>query len=427
MNRGASLVLLLLLVAVGVTAVSPRPRESYAQGTQIYVDIYGAGKKKINIAIPDFTVVAGADTTGLAKSLAQVSGADLKFTGVFAVVAGEGAIPANNPEALKKSWTDFAAAGAHAGLHGLLAIRGERLEAEMRLYDLTSTEQKLIGSKTFSMAVSQPRRLAHKIADEVMLQFTGEAGVADTKLAFSSGRTGAKEIAVADYDGFNPATVTKNGSINLTPVWSPDARSLAYTSYKAGYPDLYRLFPFEKRPEQTLRHQLLARVEPGRADPGAHALEGRQSRDLRPHAGHGHAPASHPSRRDRHRPGMVADRTADRVRLQSRGGPARVRHGRGRRERPADHVRARANAAALVAERRRDRVHEPRRQFRHLADRQRRVESAATDGGAGRQRGADVVAERSSSRVPGEPARRLADLHDARRWLGASADHARHR
>jgi len=252
MNRGASLVLLLLLVAVGVTAVSPRPRESYAQGTQIYVDIYGAGKKKINIAIPDFTVVAGADTTGLAKSLAQVSGADLKFTGVFAVVAGEGAIPANNPEALKKSWTDFAAAGAHAGLHGLLAIRGERLEAEMRLYDLTSTEQKLIGSKTFSMAVSQPRRLAHKIADEVMLQFTGEAGVADTKLAFSSGRTGAKEIAVADYDGFNPATVTKNGSINLTPVWSPDARSLAYTSYKAGYPDLYRLFPFEKRPEQTL-------------------------------------------------------------------------------------------------------------------------------------------------------------------------------
>ncbi|HEU5319872.1 MAG TPA: LpqB family beta-propeller domain-containing protein, partial [Methylomirabilota bacterium] len=35
-------------------------------------------------------------------------------------------------------------------------------------------------------------------------------------------------------------------------VWSPDARSLAFTSYKNGYPDLYRAFPFERRPEQTL-------------------------------------------------------------------------------------------------------------------------------------------------------------------------------
>ena len=36
------------------------------------------------------------------------------------------------------------------------------------------------------------------------------------------------------------------------PVWSPDARSLAFTSFMQGYPDLYRAFPFERRPEQTL-------------------------------------------------------------------------------------------------------------------------------------------------------------------------------
>ena len=52
------------------------------------------------------------------------------------------------------------------------------------------------------------------------------------------------------------------------PVWSPDARSLAFTSYKQGYPDLYRAFPFERRPEQTLAafvgHQHLARLQPRR-------------------------------------------------------------------------------------------------------------------------------------------------------------------
>jgi TolB protein len=36
------------------------------------------------------------------------------------------------------------------------------------------------------------------------------------------------------------------------PVWGPDGRSLAYTSFKNGYPDLFRTFPFERRPEQTL-------------------------------------------------------------------------------------------------------------------------------------------------------------------------------
>ena len=34
-----------------------------------------------------------------------------------------------------------------------------------------------------------------------MLQFTGEAAVADTKIAYVVGPRGAKEIFVADYDG----------------------------------------------------------------------------------------------------------------------------------------------------------------------------------------------------------------------------------
>jgi TolB protein len=184
--------------------------------------------------------------------LATVAGADLNFSGLFSVVAATGAIPANNAAALKQSWTEFAAAGAHAGLHGLVAARGDRIEGEMRLYDLTSPEFRVITSKKFEVPAAQARRLAHKMADEVVLQFTGEPGIADTKIAYVLGPRGAKEILVADYDGAAPAPVTRNGSINLSPVWSPDARSLAFTSYRQGYPDLYRAFPFERRPEQTL-------------------------------------------------------------------------------------------------------------------------------------------------------------------------------
>ena len=252
MRRTSVVVVIAVLALVAVAVPWSRTPAPRAQGVDVYINITGGGAKKLNIAVPEFTVLAGTDTAGLGKLLASVAGQDLTFSGLFSVVAGTGSIPSNNPEALRQSWTEFAAAGAHAALHGLLTLRGERLETEMRLYDLTSPEHRLIAAKKFEGPTAQPRRLAHKIADEVVLQFTGEPGIADTKLAYVVGPRGAKEIVMADYDGVGTAPVTRNGSINLTPVWSPDARSLAYTSYKQGYPDLYRTFPFERRPEQTL-------------------------------------------------------------------------------------------------------------------------------------------------------------------------------
>ena len=255
----------MLVALVIVTALelwSPPPTVR-AQAVDVYINVTGGGSKKLNITIPEFTLVAGTDTA-LAKLLASVAGNDLTLSGLFSVVAAEGSIPANNPAALSRTWSSFAAAGAHAGVHGLLSIRGDRLEAEMRLYDLTSPEHRLIASRKFEAPAAQSRRLAHKIADEVVLQFTGEAGVADTKLAYVVGPPGAKEIVVADYDGAGATGVTRNGSINLSPVWSPDARSIAFTSFMNGYPDLFRLFPFERqRPVQTLASFVGINSSPG--------------------------------------------------------------------------------------------------------------------------------------------------------------------
>ena len=250
---------LAVAAAVGLT-VPPPPVRAQAP-PDVYINVTGGGSTKLNIALPDFTVVSGSDAGGLSKLLPTVAGNDLTLSGLFSVVAGSDRIPANNPEALRQTWNNFAAAGAHAGVHGLMTIRGDRVEAELRLYDLTSPDQRLIASRKFDAAAPQPptssfdwrRRLAHKIADEIVLQFTGEKGVADTKISYVVGPSGAKEIVVADYDGFGVGPVTRNGSINLSPVWSPDARSIAFTSFMNGYPDLFRLFPFEpRRGVQTL-------------------------------------------------------------------------------------------------------------------------------------------------------------------------------
>ena len=273
MRRIATVIVLIGLVVAIALGLGTPPPAVRAQAVDVYINVTGGGSKKLNIAIPDFTVVAGTDGAGLAKTLASVAGNDLTLSGYFSVVAGTGSIPANNPAALKETWDKFAAAGAHADVHGLLGIRGgDRLEAEMRLYDLTTPDHRVIATKKFEAAAPQGgvlnsdwrRRLAHKLADEIVLQFTGEPGIADTKLAYVAGPPGAKEVVVADYDGAGTSPVTRNGSINLSPSWSPDARSIAFTSFMNGYPDLFRLFPFERqRPVQTLASFVGINSSPG--------------------------------------------------------------------------------------------------------------------------------------------------------------------
>src|SRR4029453_1087206 len=135
------------------------------------------------------------------------------------------------PAALRAAFGNFAAAGAPARPHGLPALLRGPADGPKPPPEPSPPEFRLIGSKKIEMPANQARRLAHKIADEVVMQFTGELGIADTKIAYVGVVSGNKELHTMDYDGANPTRVTSNNSINLSPVWSPDTRSLAFTSY----------------------------------------------------------------------------------------------------------------------------------------------------------------------------------------------------
>lgn len=245
-------ILLALVLVAGFCVLLLGPTSSHSQGVDVFLNVLAGGAKKLNIAIPAFTLVEGSDPQRLAGKLPEIIGRDLTFSALFSVVAGTDPLAADDPAAVKKAWSDFASAGAHAGLHGLLRLRGQQVEAEIRLYDLTSPEQPLIATFKQAAASKDHRRLAHRIADEVVYQFTGEPGIASTKIAYVETVGKAKQIFVMDYDGAERVRLTFNDSINLFPVWSPDARSLAFTSYMHGYPDVYRLFVFEQRPLQVL-------------------------------------------------------------------------------------------------------------------------------------------------------------------------------
>lgn len=96
------------------------------------------------------------------------------------------------------------------------------------------------GSVVLSKTYSGPARsVAHQFADDIVETLTGNPGIADTKIAFVSNRTGKKEIYTADYDGANVKQLTNDGNISVAPALSPDGKKLAYTGYQSGYADIY--------------------------------------------------------------------------------------------------------------------------------------------------------------------------------------------
>ncbi len=246
MRRPGGALLLLLLAAFGL-ALLAAPARLGSQGVEVFLNVTQGGSKKLGIAIPEFTRLTSAPDEGnFARGVPEIIGNDLRFSALFAV-ANTPALPAA-PDAIKQEFGRLQQAGAHAAMHGLMRVDGQRLTIEFRLYDLTNPEFRLIASKMFWVEpLADHRRLAHRIADEVVHQFTGERGIAETKIAYVSQVGPNKELVMIDYDGFNQAPLTNLRSTSLSPAWSPTDSSVAFTSFFKGYPYLFRLYPFNPR------------------------------------------------------------------------------------------------------------------------------------------------------------------------------------
>ena len=99
------------------------------------------------------------------------------------------------------------------------------------------------------------RRLAHKIADAIYQQLTGEKGYFDTRIVFvaESGPKNrrVKRLAIMDQDGANPQFLTSGEYQVLTPRFSPTAQQITYMSFETGRPKVF-LFNLETARQETL-------------------------------------------------------------------------------------------------------------------------------------------------------------------------------
>jgi TolB protein len=208
----------------------------YAQPGYIEVTAPGNRQLKMAVALPH-SLDASHDPAS-ARMVSDVIAYDMNMSGLVAAESLSGQRPVSDLSLVDADYMPWLNAGFDLLVSSEYSLKNGRLTIEFRLFDVIN--RKMITAKRYLGSEKDLRRISHSFADEVLRALSGEKGPFTTRIAYVSTQTGNKEIFVMDWDGHNPLQLTKNGSINLNPAFSPDGREIIFTSYKRRNPDLYR-------------------------------------------------------------------------------------------------------------------------------------------------------------------------------------------
>jgi TolB protein len=204
--------------------------------------IVGPGAERSPVAVsPLKNLGPSEDKSRLSEGIADTIVYDLNLSGWFRILDRSAYIEPPQKSGITLGSFDFknwSTIGAEGLVKGGFTVQGDELTVELRLFDVYQGKQ--IVGKRYVGKVKDFRRIAHKFADEIIFQFTGVQGIFNTRIAYvSTAASGLKEIYIAHLDGSEKVQVTDSRTLNLSPSWSPDGRSLLYTSYKDGGANLY--------------------------------------------------------------------------------------------------------------------------------------------------------------------------------------------
>ncbi|MDH5297873.1 MAG: Tol-Pal system beta propeller repeat protein TolB [Desulfobulbaceae bacterium] len=201
-----------------------------AEQARVYLDFTAAELRKVPMAVPYFQDKAQpAKASAAGRAMADLMSRGLAFHGFIDV------IPPDRYQGRQNS--DWQTLGADFTLFGQYEIDRGNMVLELRLMGIGEGRM-LLGRRYRGPADSQQEMIL-KFCDEVILTLTGETGISRSRIAFTSDKTGAKEIYLADVLGDNVRQVTNHRDLAVAPRFSPDGKFLTYTSYHHGNADLY--------------------------------------------------------------------------------------------------------------------------------------------------------------------------------------------
>jgi TolB protein len=183
-----------------------------------------------------------------AETAARILTDSLEFTGYFKILDSLAYLEEPRKVGVtadRLNFRNWTVIGAEMLITGQVAYVDGLLQIDLRLFD--PFKEELLVGKRYRGAPEDDRRMVRRFCSEVIHLLTGDWGVFESRIAFVSTGTGAKEIYLCDFDGYNPQQWTNLNSIALFPAWSSDGNWIAYTAYAKGKPDLYIRHVAEKR------------------------------------------------------------------------------------------------------------------------------------------------------------------------------------
>ncbi|HSG39554.1 MAG TPA: Tol-Pal system beta propeller repeat protein TolB [Thermoanaerobaculia bacterium] len=219
-------------------AVAQPPEES----GQLVLELSRRARgQKLKLAFPAFrgTNQLSGEGARAAREMEETVRRDLEYSGYFEIQGPDVLSGLRLTGNIQEDLGAYRSTGNQILLLGDVRAEGDRIVLEGRVFDLSSGQAIL--AKRYRGPFNSSRRIGHTFADEVIRFLTSNSGIALSSIAFTSDRTGRniKEIFLMDYDGANQRRITGHRSTSMSPAWSPNAESVAYTSFFNGQPGIY--------------------------------------------------------------------------------------------------------------------------------------------------------------------------------------------
>jgi TolB protein len=215
------------LVAAAVTTMLGTAHAQAPTGDEDLpaIRLSGAGVEMLKLAVPRAEGDAGATAV---ETLSK----DMDITGLFQVLD-----PASFPAQLHGEGLGFSSAlWSQVGAQAVIKMKATGGQLEGRVYVVARGDQPTL-TKTYRNA--DIRDAIHEFANDIVQSFTGKRGVFGSRIVFAMSGRGAHEIGSIDMDGGRMAVLTKMGTDNLLPAYSPGGGEVAFTSYARNNPDLW--------------------------------------------------------------------------------------------------------------------------------------------------------------------------------------------
>ena len=212
--------LLLTAVLIGLMAMPA--------AAQIEIDITKGNLDPVPIAVPDF-ISSDVKTGSVGADIAEVIRQDLERSGLFDSLDPASFIEKQTNIDYEPKFADWRVIKADALVSGRIVMESSnRIRVEYRLWDVFQGKQ--LSGLRFATTTDNWRRIAHKVADSIYAELTGESGYFDSRIVFVDER-GPKtnrrmRLAIMDQDGANPQYLQTGSDLVLSPRYSPNTQKM---------------------------------------------------------------------------------------------------------------------------------------------------------------------------------------------------------